>query len=300
MIIDIFPTLAAALNTPPPKGLDGRDIFGPQSPRTLKWYSHGVWGDSYGSLSPDGNWRLKVFMDSKIELVHENHFTDQQPKNQSEELPQRTIEMRNAMQAWTKNATRINDLSITREGLWTEYRGSDFRRTPLGTPLTAGFVFHQGKEGLPSGEESLATKVTPQVLVNQDGYFNISEFNGTFTVEIDGNKVEFQPPKEQACFTLTIVNYPRKNNMVFYRKDSSSQTRVFLDGVLKHSALYKNPVLSKASPKNPLQVYNSTEGRWYMPYGQDLYLSTRAIRPLEVANEVHPLLNVACTEGSSG
>lgn len=64
MIFDIFPTIVAALGIPAPAGLDGTDIFAVQSPRVLRWYSHGMFvdtfADTYSVLSANGLWRLNT------------------------------------------------------------------------------------------------------------------------------------------------------------------------------------------------------------------------------------------------
>ena len=93
MIFDIFPTIVAALGIPAPAGLDGADIFAVQSPRVLRWYSHGqyvdTFADIYSVLSANGMWRLntrETWEDVEYALFKHLNYFNPGPKPEPEQV----------------------------------------------------------------------------------------------------------------------------------------------------------------------------------------------------------------------
>ena len=103
MIFDLYPTILGALGERPLEDLDGVDLFAEErSPRALRWYSHGLFGEYYGMLSPDGQWRLSYWKDVAEQLFHENDFVLTEPASRAEEQPQQVRQMHDSMEQWIR------------------------------------------------------------------------------------------------------------------------------------------------------------------------------------------------------
>ena len=195
------------------------------------------------------------------------------------------------MLQWSRAVTRVVVPSENEEPSWTTYSGSAFRRTPLAGSHTVGFLFQRGSE------KNYGTG--RQLLVEQEGYIDISEADDSLRIHVDGNEVDVDIPRNKQCFSLFITSNMIKKNMVFYRKDSSSRTLVYLDGQLVASASYQNPELGKASPRNPLRVLRDPGSRWYMPATDEVFLSTRILGHEEVLAILQSDLQTDCEATSS-
>jgi arylsulfatase A-like enzyme len=286
MIIDLYPTLAAALDITVPPGLDGIDLFGPERRRELKWYSHNPAGDSLSILSADGQWRFTSWQRHFEWLHHVSDLQRPEPPNRLSEQPETAAGLRGNLLDWVSSATRVEGLSVAGDATWRSFSGADFRRTPLVGSHSMGFLFRRGSGATAAGEV--------QPLVRQDGYIDITEADGRLHIRVDGNETRVALPAQQACFSLVVSSTLWKTNMVSYRSDRRSRTEVFLNGLPAASSEYANPVLGAASPRNPLEIFSAGEGRWFMPAAADPYLSTRALGADEVSRVVSPGLMTAC------
>ena len=123
---------------------------------------------------------------------------------------------------------------------------------------------------------------------------DISEQGGSLEIRVDGNQVSVDLEPQQECFTLVVASAMWKENMLSYRQDRMSRTRVYVDGSPAADTQYSNPVLAPASPQNPLRVRASSEASWYMPPAADIYISTRMVGKEEVARNIDPLLRAGC------
>jgi arylsulfatase A-like enzyme len=291
MIFDIYPTILTALEIPVPEGLDGSDLFATTADRELRWYSHNGDMDTFGMLSADGQWRLSTWYGVNEQLYHENDFREREPLNRLKDNPDIADTMRESMLQWSRAVTRVVVPSENEEPSWTTYSGSAFRRTPLAGSHTVGFLFQRGSE------KNYGTG--RQLLVEQEGYIDISEADDSLRIHVDGNEVDVDIPRNKQCFSLFITSNMIKKNMVFYRKDSSSRTLVYLDGQLVASASYQNPELGKASPRNPLRVLRDPGSRWYMPATDEVFLSTRILGHEEVLAILQSDLQTDCEATSS-
>jgi arylsulfatase A-like enzyme len=286
-IMDLYPTIVAALGLPVPAGLDGSDVFAsPQERRELRWYSHGLYGDSFSMLSADGQWRLSNRLGVAEQLYHESEFVQGEPENQLEAYPDIARAMRESMQTWIRSVTRVDGLSPTGEGDWTSYSGAAFRRTPLGGTHSLGLVFRRG--------QGVADASVRQQLLVQDGYISVSEADSILRIAVDGNEIDVALPAGQECFSLFVQSVMLKSNKVYFRAENPSHMFVSLNGEqLVHSA-YKNADLNTASPKNPLRVFSSPAGRWYLPSVEGVFLSTRALTEKEIVADIEPGLRAIC------
>jgi arylsulfatase A-like enzyme len=290
MIFDIYPTILSALAAPAPEGLDGIDLLAPPTgsqQRELRWYSHGgAYGDKYGMLSADGQWRLAAWQGVSEKLFHERNFDEEQPLNEQESHPEIAGAMRASMEAWIAPVTRVDVHADTSDPDWASYSGSAFRRTPLGGTHTMGFVFRRGEgENVPG---------ISQRLVAQEGYIDISAASDLLSIQVDGNTMAVPLPAEQDCFSLVLISTMRKANMVYFRDDSRSNTLVYINGLLANNSNYKNHDLNQASPGNPLRIASTPLAHWYMPATVAPYLSTRALHKKEIEERVDPDLRQAC------
>ncbi|MEP1471049.1 MAG: sulfatase-like hydrolase/transferase [Halieaceae bacterium] len=285
-IMDLYPTILSALGASGPADLDGVNLF-PESQRSqaLRWYSHGLYGDRYGVLSPDGNWRLSTWQGVAEQLFHENDFRKLQQENHVDREKNRLRKMRNFMEAWIQSATRVKGMTKTMIGDWAHYEGHAFRRTPLGGTHTIGLVFKSNPEKTKGSD--------PLQLVHQEGYIDISEHSGSLHILIDGHETSVSIPKGEQCFTLVIQSLMLKNNMVFYRDDNPSRTVVSINGVQSTHTTYFNPDLATTSPKAPLRIF-AGEGRWFMPSTQNPFISTRFIGDEEVGGALQSELQASC------
>ena len=289
MIFDLYPTILAALGKAQPEGLDGADLFdSDRPPRTLRWYSHGLYGDRYGVLSPDGQWRLNSWQGVTHQLFHESDFVREQPESRTAEHPQKVLQMRESMEQWIRSVTRVNGLTATAAENWTDYTGQAFRRSPMGGTHTLGLAFQRGAEQVASGQR--------QTLAYQEGYIDISEFAGSLRVLIDGHEAEVELPVNETCFSLVVQSQMVKTNMVFYRKESPSIKVVFVNGKQLEQFRYYNPKISSASPKNPLRITTGSAG-WSMSSEMEPFVSTRALSEREIQEQVEPLLRASCHVG---
>jgi arylsulfatase A-like enzyme len=284
-IFDLYPTIASALGFALPDAVDGIDLFGPPTGRELRWYSHNPGGDSLGILSADGQWRYGAWQRVFEWLHHRDDFVSDHPPDRLPEYPEVAARLRDDMLDWVPSATRVEDLTVVRDADWHSVSGWAFRRTPMASSHTMGFLFRRGAAPEEGGR---------QQLVSQEGYVDISEQGGSLQIRVDGNEVSVDLESQRECFTLVVASAMWKENMLSYRPDRLSRTRVYVDGSEAADALYSNPVLGLASPQNRLRVRAGSNARWYMPQSADVYLSTRMVGAEEVARDIDPLLRVGC------
>jgi arylsulfatase A-like enzyme len=290
MIFDLYPSILSALGIPVPAGVDGTDMFAVPSPRSLRWYSHGFFGDAYSVLSGDGQWRLITWMGwSEVvkKLLHApDFFASGSDASVDPELVRHLDE---PMQAWISDATRVDGLAWEDKGEWRDFTRDAFRRSPLLGAHSMGFVFRSDKAPPRDGG--------PRLLVEQEGYIKISERGDELLIEVDGNSVEVEfPGMDNQCASIVISSIMNKNSQVFFRENSMSFVHVYVNGEPVLQSVYRNPELNPASPKNPLRVrLRGLQGR-YMPSSAEVHLSTRFFQPLEVATRVHPELLASCEE----
>lgn len=287
MIFDIYPTILSALGLPVPEGLDGVDLFAPRQDRELRWYSHNGEWDTFGMLSADGKWRLSTWLKVSEYLYTEDDVVAEEHVGSQLDNPEVASSMRESMLDWIPVVTRVDQLDRVEEEGWSSYSGAAFRRTPIGGAHTMGFVFRRGAQ---QGAEDAR-----QLLVSQQGYIEISEVGGILQIRVDGNEVEVALPPGEECFSLLVSSSMFKTNMVFYKEEYQSRTRVHLNGEQQVMSTYSNPELNQASPRNPLRVRNAPASRWYMPPDGDVFLSTRWLGEEEIITVVEPELKVACS-----
>ena len=281
-IFDIYPTLVSALDLPAEPGLEGVDLLTPPQPRTLRWYTHHIFGDRYSMLSSDGQWRLTAWEGVSRELHKQEDFVRADATNYFAAEAEIAKDMAGEMENWIRAVTTVDRFHTRYSPPWVEYSGDDFRRTPLAWSHSMGFVFRRGE-----GSQDSST------LAVQKGYINLGESGGRLNIVVDGTVVEVTTP-EADCFTLVIRSLLWKNNMVFLNKNSKSNVSVYLDGKPAGHSVYRNTRLNTASPGNPLQVWADARGQWYMPTDAGVFLSTRALPAKEIEDRVHPALATAC------
>ncbi|MEH6569396.1 MAG: sulfatase-like hydrolase/transferase [Halioglobus sp.] len=283
-IFDIYPTILSALGIAHPNGLDGVDIFSATRERVFRWYSHSLYGDTMGMLSKDGKWRLITWDKISDLLQNETDFVDLTPQNRFDENAELGQGMKAAMSQWVQEVTTIKDLQVSYDDAWASFTGSAFRRTPLGGTHTMGFTFKRGT----------AKGLIEEQLVAQQDYIDIRASGSSINIMVDSNQLEIPAPKSQDCFTIVIRSSMAKSNMIFYRDNYRSQTRVYVNGELEKFSSYDNPVLNKTTPKNPLRVNISPGNPWYMPSGTTPFLSTRAATEKEIATSIESQLAQSC------
>lgn len=190
--------------------------------------------------------------------------------------------------------TRVKDLDVTDTDQWREYSQNAFRRTPMLGPHSMGFVFRSDNTRDDGG--------SPRTLVAQEGYIDIRERGDDLLIEVDGHPMEIAFPKREGhCSSLVISSILRKNNQILLSENSVSTIQVYVNGEPALLSNYRNRELNSASPQNPLRVRigSGTEGGWYMPRASHAILSTRYLRPEEVASQIHPELIKNCEESLS-
>lgn len=285
-IMDIYPTILSALGESQTANLDGIDLLEEyRPPRLLRWYSHGLYGDRYGVLSKNGQWRLSTWQGVAEQLFHESDFEQKQPVNRADTEQKLLQELGYGMEAWIQSATRVSNITKTVVGDWTEYTGQAFRRTPMGGTHTIGLAFRAGTETYESSKS--------QKLVQQEGYIDISEHRGKLHIMVDGHDLVVSLPASETCFTLVVESLMLKKNMVFYRNDNPSRTVVYINGNQSEHATYFNPDLAKDTPKSPLRIF-SGNGRWFMPAQTDPFISTRFLDDNEVTGYLESELQDIC------
>ena len=289
MIFDLFPSILSALEIPVPAGIDGVDIFTPQAPRSLRWYSHNMLGDAYSMLSADGEWRMSDWVGVVRLLLHQANFLTSNPAPEQVADPELAQAMVNDMQQWIVAQTRVEELATEDAAPWRSYTQNDFRRTPMLGAHTMGFVFRADANRVDESDSSL--------LVEQEGYIDIRAQAGQLLITVDGNAVTVDfPQRENRCASLVVSSILTKDNMVYFGADSTSIVHVYVDGERVLESRYRNPELNRASPKNPLRVRTGAEQGWYMPGSAKVELSTRFLPQAEVASRMHPRLIGACTQ----
>jgi arylsulfatase A-like enzyme len=287
MIFDLYPTIMSALGYQVPEELDGVDLFAPAQDRELRWYSHhGWWGDTYGMLSANGQWRLSVWQGVGDTLNQERSFVSGKPANQMADYPEIGEPMRASMETWISPITQVELRPTSVDEKWTSYSRSAFMRTPLAGTHTMGLVFRRGEE--------LQAPGSRQRLVVQDGYIEISEENGVLSIAVDGSENKVSLPAQEACFRLVIRSLLHKSNMVFFKMEGVSRISIHLNGEQVLNETYQNHVLNTASPRNPLRIAASPAGRWYMPEEIGPYLSTRVVSDKEIVEIIDPDMRQSC------
>lgn len=270
MIIDLYPTIMAALGVEGPPGLEGHNLLEAAPQRLLRWYSHAHEKDRYSVLSRDGQWRLSCCDNDALSLRGEADFVDPHPNNRLQEEPEQAMAMRADMLAWIRQATEVTGLTRKDSQGSAHYSGQAFRRTPMGGTHTLGLVLRKS-DGI-----AVANKET---IVSQQGYIEINSDDEALQISIDGNTLSVPLPEED-CFTLFVSSIMAKDNMIFTHP---SLTHIYLDGRLADSKSYRNIRLTAASPRNPLIVTTSNEKPLYQPRQANVELSTRALPAQEIS-----------------
>ena len=293
MIFDLYPSILAALGIPAPANLDGTDIFAKPSHRVLHWYSHYAPGsDVFSVLSADGQWRLNTWAagpEVVQELYHHSNFLLSNPDPKPIDDPALAQSLGEPAQAWFREVTRVDGLSATDLGPWREYSQDAFRRTPMLGAHSMGFVFRADSHREASDE--------PRTLVAQEGYIAIREHRDELQIEVDGQPLAVAfPGAENRCRSVVISSILSKNNMVFFGKSSTSSIGVYVDGEPVLQSSFRNPELSRASPRNPLRVRIGAEQGWSMPRSSRPILSTRFFQAEEVRSSIHPELIESCNK----
>lgn len=283
-IFDIYPTILSALGIDLPEELDGADVFSKPPERVFRWYSHSLFGDTMGMLSKDGQWRLMSWENTSDILHNEQDFVNLSPTNRFEENTVLGNEMKVSMSNWVKDVTTVKNLQVSYDDNWASVTRSAFRRTPLAGKHTMGFTFKRGTAP-ESGKEQL---------VVQQGYLDIAASASSIDIMVDSNHLEIPAPESLECFTLVVRSAMTKSNMIIYKNNYRSQTRVYVNGKLSKFSSYDNPELSKTTPKNPLKINISPEKSWYMPAGIMPFISTRAVTEKEIATTIESQLAKSC------
>ena len=291
-VIDLYPTLLAALNIVAPPQLDGVNFLKPYAPRSLFWYSHhGADLDRFSVLSADGKWRLNNFFKPPIQLTSEANFTLTDAPNDWSRAPATGEELLSEYQRWLEDST-ISRLRPDQQTADVQSYVSDaFRRTPIASTHTLGIGFRVN--------ENAVTEGAPQPLASQQGYLNFSynpnvkQFNITVDDHQTQLKLALQP---NTCHSLVVTSDLQKNNMVLFDADAGSEQAVYIDGQLVSRRSYRNPVLSKASPRHALVVTTDAQAAVYMPAVSQPVISTRVLNGDMIRSKLHPELLADCAQ----
>ncbi|MGI9286500.1 MAG: sulfatase family protein, partial [Pseudomonadales bacterium] len=293
-VIDLLPTLLAALNIDVPENLDGVNFLEPFPERHLFWYSHSIYGDRYSVLSADGGWRLNQFFAPPLRLTAEANFTRTDAPNDWALAPETGEKLSQAFENWRTDAT-ISSLQVDqRTDISQSYIRDAFRRTPIAYNHTLGLGFRV------NGRNNTAEQ---QPLAYQQGYLSYaySPANEELTVEVDGQQTRIKVAlEENTCHSLIVASDLHKINMVFFERSLISTQTIFVDGQLLKRFTYHNPPISKASPQNALVVNTDKHSAAYMPATINPVISTRTLNPDTVSSQTHPELMASCDEDQAG
>ena len=288
-IIDLFPTITAALGIPAPPALDGQDLFGDRAPRKLRWFSHGLLGDAYSVLSDDGAWRLNAirgWTGEEVGLYRQSDLDrgDSRPDTEADSSLLRHLD--ESMTAWVAEATTVGDLSTTDTGDWREYRGSAFRRTPMLGTHTIGIALQY--------DDGDSMTAEPRTILEQEGYLDFRLEGRQLQISVDGYRTAIPLRAEGNCASVVVSSQLTKNNQVYLTPDSRSIVRVYLNGKQVHQGDFRHLELNPHSPENPLRIRTGAKGGWHMSPAAAPYISTRFLDAREISERVHPLLSAAC------
>ncbi|MGI9294131.1 MAG: sulfatase-like hydrolase/transferase [Pseudomonadales bacterium] len=294
-VIDIFPTLLAALNIEAPEKLDGVDILKSVPKRRLFWYSHSIHGDQYSVLSADGQWRLNHFFTQPLVLTSEANFTLTDAPNERSRAPEIGEQLSLAHQNWRDDAT-INRLHANEQtDKIQSYVRDAFRRTPIAYTHTLGLGFRVNRPASFSAAQ--------QPLAYQKGYLSYAynPASEELTVEVDGQRTVIKVALDaNACHSLVVASDLHKSNMVYFERNLISDQSIFVDGQLLKNFTYHNPLISKASPQNALVVNTDRDAAVYMPAAAKPVISSRALNRNFVSTQLHPELLAACANSQAG
>lgn len=294
-VMDLFPTLLAALDIEPPKQLDGVNILQPSPERRLFWYSHSAGGDRYSALSADGHWRLNQFFDAPPRLTAEANFSRKDAPNDWSNVPGTGEQLALAAENWLAETT-ISRLQPTEHSDAAQAYTSDaFRRTPIAYTHTLGLGFRVN---------SSASQLPGQPpLAYQKGYLRYAYHpaSNQLTVEVDGQRTLIEIAlATDSCHSLIVASDLHKSNMVFFEPDLISSQAIYIDGQLLKRFSYHNPPISKASPQNALVINTDKSAAAYMPAASEPVISTRKLPTEIISKQLHPELQASCQKNQAG
>jgi hypothetical protein len=189
---------------------------------------------------------------------------------------------------WIRRVTAVTDLQKRDSRGWREYTGDGFRRSPLAGQFTLALALR--RRGPPA-----AAPGSPEVLLQQEGYLDLSDFGKRFELTLDGHTVSAPWPEGAGrCVTLAVSVQLAKNNQISRQPDRASLLQLFLDGELVQQTSFHNPALNPVSPEVPLRVRIEAGAGWHMPDAAAPVISTRFIRRGEIADRIHPALQRHC------
>ncbi len=294
-VIDLFPTLLAALKIDSPPQLDGVDFLAPYPQRRLYWYSHHSADlDRFSVLSEDGKWRLNSFFTPPLRLTSEANFTLADAPNDWSRAPATGKQLLVEYQHWLEDTTISRLHPDEQTAKIHAYIGDAFRRTPIASTHTLGIGFRVNDFRIDKGA---AAEGAQQPLAYQQGYVSYSYNPGAEQLEImvDGHATQLDVALQpNTCHSLVVTSNLQKNNMIIFSAESRSEQAIYVDGQLVSQRSYRNPVLSKASPRNALVVTTDTQADVYMPATSQPVISTRALNKGMINAKLHPELLAEC------
>ncbi|MGI9294004.1 MAG: sulfatase-like hydrolase/transferase, partial [Pseudomonadales bacterium] len=199
-VIDIFPTLLAALNIDIPERIDGVNILKPLPARRLFWYLHNTQVDLYSVLSEDGQWRLNRFFTPPLSLTSEANFTQTDAPNDWSRAPETGERLSLAYRNWLDDTTIARLLPDEQFDKTQSYIRDAFRRTPLAYTHTLGLGFRVNRRG----------GYTPaqQLLAHQKGYLSYAydPKSEELTIAVDGQRIRIKVALQaNTCHSLVVV-----------------------------------------------------------------------------------------------
>ncbi|MFT5484383.1 MAG: arylsulfatase A-like enzyme [Halieaceae bacterium] len=278
-IFDIFPTITAALNLATPAEVDGIDLLHNKRTEPLFWYSHyDAAMDSSAMLSAGGDWLYSLWVSTFTILQKSSPALVGNPENLGSEQSERVGAMASSSRIWSRGVT---DVELTPETLSDgriAYSGDEFRRTPISGSWSLGMSI-----ALPK-----IAPIAPLRLAAQAGYLDLTVVpGGELEIRFDNHQFSVQLPKTNNCFSLVLTAKMTKTNQIFYKIDSPSTAKLYVDGNLSSEQNYVSPHLNDAPPETPL-IMNG-ESAAALPI-----ISTRVIDDNEIADSWHPELIAAC------
>lgn len=294
-VVDLYPTLLAAVNIAPPEQLDGVNILTPVPERRLFWYSHDRRFDLFSVLSKDGQWRLNQFFRPPPWLTSEANFTVSDAPNEWTKAPKVGQELLQAHRNWLDDTTIARLQPDEQTNTTHAYIRDAFRRTPLAYTHTLGLIFRVSKR----------TDEVParQSLASQQGYLNYAydTVSQELIIDVDNQQSRIKMALQaNGCHSLVVASDLHKGNLVFFEPELISQQAIYIDGRLQRRFNYHNPPISKASPRNPLIINTDRNTAVYMPAAAKPVISSRALNHEAISSWLHPELLASCAQNQAG